>query len=102
MSTPDPITCPECGGTLVEWVAGMALACQFCHGKGHDGAPQWTEDNPPPHPPIWADRRWNDPAMAQLGLCRYCLGAKKVSHIDEGSRTLVTAPCPACSTPLPS
>lgn len=97
--TPDPITCPECGGALVEWVAGMALACRFCHGKGHDGGPRWTPENPPPHPPLWADPRWRDAQFAMLSMCRYCLGAREVSHVDEERGTLVTAACPGCAAP---
>ncbi|MEU0568762.1 hypothetical protein ABZ297_25750 [Nonomuraea sp. NPDC005983] len=97
MSTPDPITCPECGGTMVEWVAGMALACEFCNGRGHDGRPQWTPENPPPRPPVWADPRWNDPQYARLNLCRYCLGAREVTHLNEVTRTMVMVSCPGCA-----
>jgi hypothetical protein len=97
--TPDPAICPECGGTLVEWFAGMALACQSCHGKGHDGPPRWSPQSPPPLPPVWADPRWNDPELAMHGLCRFCLGGREIVRVDEVRRSIISAPCPSCAAP---
>ncbi|MDF5759196.1 hypothetical protein [Spongiactinospora sp. TRM90649] len=59
---------------------------------GGSDDPQDTPKPPPTEPPpVWEDRRWADPRFA--GICRYCLGSGKVSHLDTATRTLVTVAC---------
>ncbi|MEV4173965.1 hypothetical protein [Nonomuraea sp. NPDC049709] len=93
----DPITCPECHGRRGEQLGDLFLACQFCGGRGWVGGDNEPAERghgePPPPPPASEHKVWSDPWIAaQLG-CRYCLGSKQVSHIDEDAGTLVTVPC---------
>ncbi|GAA4934212.1 hypothetical protein HD597_010106 [Nonomuraea thailandensis] len=95
----DRITCPECGGRRGQQVGGLFLACQFCGGQGTVGgnnepAERGCDDRPPPPPPpAWEHKVWSDPWISQTIGCRYCLGSRKVSHVDEEAGTLVTVPC---------
>lgn len=100
---PDPITCPQCEGRAWEPLGPLRIECAFCHGRGMVGDPDPDPDTAPPKrpPPVWEDRRWRDaPATnSARSLCRYCFGAREVCSLAEESRTLVSAPCPACAEP---
>jgi hypothetical protein len=81
----------------------MFLACRFCGGLGWVGGsnePAERGDQPPPAgpPPAWEHKVWMDPVVAAALPCRYCLGAKVVSTIDDEAGTLVSAPCPGCAS----
>lgn len=99
----DRITCPECGGAKGQQLGDLFLACQFCSGLGWvggDNEPAERGDQPPPEPPpAWEHKVWLDSWIARRVGCRHCLGSGKVSTIDDESRTMVSAPCPACTSP---
>lgn len=67
--------------------------CDACMGAGGEHEPAERGERPPPEgpPPAWEHRVWSDPWISHVLGCRFCLGAKKVSHIEAG--TLVTVPC---------
>lgn len=58
-------------------------------------------ENPPPPPteppPVWEHKAWRDTALTGTITCRYCLGARVVTHFSEEPRTLITSACPACA-----
>jgi len=93
----DPIVCPECEGRRGRELGPLFLACQFCGGRGWVGGvhePAEAGQEPPDGPPpVWEDRRWDDPLVASTFACRYCLGSGQVSHVDRERRTLVTVSC---------
>ena len=97
---PDEITCPQCQGRTWEMLGALRIECAFCHGRGVVGGQSDPEENPPlppkEPPPIWEDRRWQDPAFAHIS-CRYCFGSREVSHYDGAAGTLVMVPC-RCTT----
>ncbi|MGI5286661.1 hypothetical protein ACQEVF_25435 [Nonomuraea polychroma] len=99
----DPITCPECQGHRGERLGTLFLACQFCGGAGWvggDNEPAERCEKPPPPPPSATNHKvWSDPWIASAIGCRFCLGSKKVTHVDEETRTLVTVPCPCAPDP---
>lgn len=98
----DPITCPECGGHKGQRLGELFLRCRFCGGLGwvgdHNEPAERGEHPPPEPPPAWEHKVWRDPVVVAALPCRYCLGARTVSHIDEESRRMTTAACPACVT----
>ncbi|MFB4294778.1 hypothetical protein ACBI99_44615 [Nonomuraea sp. ATR24] len=101
----DPITCPECGGQRGERLGTLFLACRFCGGRGvvggaHEPAEQSAEPPPGGPPPAWQHRVWQDPWIAAAIGCRYCLGSRQVTHVDDEKGTLVTVPC-SCATTEP-
>jgi RecJ-like exonuclease len=107
----DPIRCPECGGSGEEKLGALTLQCQFCRGAGGVGGenerakdefrtPQAGERYDPevhgPLPPVG-----EHPAVRESGLCRQCLGSRKVANLKgfaTGKATggLLELPCPAC------
>ncbi|GAA3531430.1 hypothetical protein GCM10022419_008160 [Nonomuraea rosea] len=93
----DPITCPECQGDRGKLLGGLFLACQFCGGLGWvggDNEPAEREAKPPPPPPTASNHPvWSDPWIAAAFGCRLCLGARKLTHVDEEAGTLITVPC---------
>ncbi|MEV7006877.1 hypothetical protein [Streptosporangium sp. NPDC051022] len=98
----DPIACPECEGRRGQQLGGLFLACRFCGGRGqvggeHEPAERGGDREPPPRPAAWEHRVWSDPAVAAVLPCRYCLGARTVSHIDQESRRMTATACPACA-----
>lgn len=99
----DPITCPQCAGRGWESFGVLHLACRFCVGRGVVGGPDDPIENPPPPPteppPVWEHKAWRDTALTGTITCRYCLGARVVSHYSEERRTLITSACPACAGP---
>ncbi|TDC11420.1 hypothetical protein E1267_00270 [Nonomuraea longispora] len=100
----DRITCPECEGRGGQRYGTLFVACQFCGGLGWVGehnepAERGNDDQPPPPPPTAANHKvWTDPYISSAFPCRLCLGARKVSHVDEQAGTLVMVPC-SCATP---
>ncbi|MFC3983433.1 hypothetical protein [Streptosporangium jomthongense] len=99
----DPIACPECQGRKGQrFGADLFLTCQFCGGLGWVGghnepAERGDEQESPVPPAAWEHRVWRDPVVAAALPCRYCLGNKKVASVNEASRTMTMAACPACS-----
>ncbi|MFI9592914.1 hypothetical protein [Nonomuraea sp. NPDC052265] len=92
----DPMTCPECQGRRGVRLGEPFLACTFCGGLGQvggGGEPAERGEEPPPDgpPPAWEHRVWSDPWIAETLGCRFCLGSKKLAHIEAG--TLVSVPC---------
>lgn len=96
----DPITCPECEGRKGQRLGELFLRCRFCGGLGwvggHNEPAERGECPPPEPPPAWEHKVWENPAVSAALSCRHCLGARRVTHIDEVARTLVTADCPVC------
>src|SRR5437868_304529 len=96
----DEIVCPQCEGRTWEHLGPLRIECSFCHGRGVVGGPDDPEENPPAPPavppPAWEHRIWQDIGMIRTLTCRYCLGAKTVSHYDAERQTLTVLPCPAC------
>lgn len=113
----DPITCPECGGDKVQRIGALALACQFCGGRGTvggdyepaEGGHQRTDGyrnpidgeayDPAVHGPLPPVQ--DSPAVQNLNVCRQCLGSGEVINFggdfySEKPQTLLKAPCPAC------
>ncbi|MFI7416107.1 hypothetical protein [Nonomuraea sp. NPDC049684] len=92
----DPITCPECRGRRGVQLGELFLSCTFCGGLGQVGGenePAERGAEPPPDgpPPAWRHNVWSDPWIAETLKCRFCLGSKKVTHIEAG--TLLIVPC---------
>ena len=93
----DRLVCPDCGGTGEHRIGRLDLQCEFCLGAGYVG-----DDNEPaeerPHLdapfPVWEQMGADD-----LPGCPVCLGKGVVIHLgqDRPARSLVQAPCPACS-----
>ncbi len=97
----DRITCPECDGERGQQLGGLFLACRFCGGLGWVGGanePAERGEEPPPEPPPASQHKiWHDPYVAAQLDCRYCLGTRQLTSIDEEAGTMVTAPC-VCAT----
>ncbi|MEV8638816.1 hypothetical protein AB0395_44890 [Streptosporangium sp. NPDC051023] len=98
----DPITCPECEGRKGQRLGELFLACRFCGGLGWVGGrnePAERGECPPPAgpPPVWEHRVWQEPAVAAALLCRYCLGSRQVTTMNEEARTMTMAACPECA-----
>lgn len=97
----DPITCPQCQGRKGQRYGALFLACPFCQGRGwvggeHEPAEQAPEPPDGP-PPVWQDRRWRDPVVAEALGCPYCFGSGQVTHVDRERGALVTVAC-SCAT----
>lgn len=101
----DPITCPECEGRRCQQFGPLSLACRFCAGRGWVGGdhePAQPAERPPPPPPTATNHKvWSDPWTSAAIGCRFCLGARVVTHLDETNRTLGTAPCQCAETSPP-
>ncbi|MGW0806809.1 hypothetical protein [Nonomuraea sp. NPDC002799] len=99
----DDIACPQCEGRRGELLGKLFLACTFCGGLGWvggDNEPARHQAKPPPQSAV-NHPVWNDPWIAAMIDCRYCLGSRRMAHIDEDAGTLITAPCP-CADDKPS
>ncbi|MEV0145862.1 MULTISPECIES: hypothetical protein [unclassified Nonomuraea] len=99
----DPITCPECQGQKGERLGHLFLACQFCGGLGwvggeHEPAERGKEPPPDGPPPAWEHKVWSEPYISAQLCCRYCLGARRVTHVDKEAGTMSSASC-VCATP---
>ncbi|GAA2300651.1 hypothetical protein GCM10010149_57190 [Nonomuraea roseoviolacea subsp. roseoviolacea] len=93
----DRIACPECEGRKGLRIGDLFLSCQFCGGLGWVGdtnEPAERSGTPPAGPsPVWQHRVWSDPYVASQLDCRYCLGSRHITSIDEEAGTMRTISC---------